>query len=65
MKRPTKLTDCVAPGDLRALVTVADLEQLLRVGLTPPAETIDSAELAAWTSVTRALLNLNETITRN
>jgi hypothetical protein len=42
----------------------AAAKELLRVGLAPPAEG-DAAELAAWTSVARALLNLNETITRN
>jgi hypothetical protein len=38
---------------------------LLRVGDHPPAKDIDSAELAAWTSVARIVLNLHETITRN
>lgn len=45
----------------------ADIEAakaLLSVGQTPVLETVDAAELAAWTSVTQALLNLNETITR-
>ncbi|MCA9271199.1 MAG: DUF1553 domain-containing protein, partial [Planctomycetales bacterium] len=37
---------------------------LLKVGASPPAEGLDPAELAAWTSVTRTLLNLHETITR-
>ena len=40
-------------------------EQFLSVGdLKPPAE-VDHAELAAWTSVARVLLNLHETVTRN
>ena len=43
----------------------AAAEKLLKVGdLASPAE-LDSAELAAWTSVSRVLLNLHETITRN
>jgi hypothetical protein len=35
------------------------------VGISPRPAGIDGAELAAWTSVSRVLLNLNETITRN
>ena len=44
------------PEAARALVTV---------GLSPPASGLSEPELAAWTSVARVLLNLNETITRN
>ena len=40
-------------------------ERLLGVGLTARNETTDPVELAAWTTVARAVLNLNETITRN
>jgi hypothetical protein len=43
----------------------ADADALLAVGVAPRDEHSDSAELAAWTSVCRALLNLNETISRN
>jgi len=40
-------------------------EKLLKVGdLATPAD-LDPAELAAWTSACRVLLNLHETITRN
>jgi hypothetical protein len=40
--------------------------ELLHVGLASiDSKTIDAAELASWTMVTRAILNLNETITRN
>jgi hypothetical protein len=35
------------------------------VGDHPAAKDLDAAELAAWTSVTRVLLNLHETMTRN
>jgi hypothetical protein len=43
----------------------ASAEKLLKVGdLAAPAN-LDPAELAAWTSVSRVLLNLHETITRN
>jgi len=41
----------------------AAAQALLSVGQAP-AETTHLAELAAWTSVTRAVLNLHETITR-
>ncbi len=37
---------------------------LLRVGELPPAADVNNAELAAWTSVTRVILNLHETIVR-
>ena len=40
-------------------------EALVSVGISPRPKNIDSRELAAWTSVSRVLLNLNETITRN
>lgn len=43
------------PGDARKLVAV---------GNHPLALGLDPAELAAWTAVARALLNLNETIVR-
>ncbi|NUM55623.1 MAG: DUF1553 domain-containing protein [Candidatus Hydrogenedentes bacterium] len=36
----------------------------ISVGQAPVPKEIDSAELAAWTSVARAILNLHETITR-
>jgi hypothetical protein len=42
----------------------AAAEELLRVGQAPIAKDTDSARLAAWTSVTRIILNLHETITR-
>ncbi len=37
---------------------------LLSVGAKPPPTDLDRAELAAWTSVARVILNLHETITR-
>jgi hypothetical protein len=40
-------------------------DALLRVGDAPVPADLDPAELAAWTSVARAILNLHETITRN
>jgi hypothetical protein len=40
-------------------------EALLHVGDKPAPKEMDVAELAAWTSVARVVLNLHETITRN
>ena len=39
--------------------------ELVSVGGAPRARDLDPVELAAWTSVSRALLNLHEAITRN
>jgi hypothetical protein len=39
--------------------------ELLSVGAKPAPTDLNKTELAAWTSVARALLNLHETITRN
>ena len=41
-----------------------EAQQLIRVGQHPAGDE-DPAELAAWTSVARVILNLHETITRN
>ena len=40
-------------------------EALLKVGAKPATKDIDPAELAAWTSVARTVLNLHAVITRN
>jgi hypothetical protein len=37
----------------------------LKVGFTPPPAQADPSELAAWTHVTRVILNLHETLTRD
>jgi hypothetical protein len=42
----------------------ADVEKSIHVGLKPAPADIDKAELAAWTTVCRVVLNLHETITR-
>jgi hypothetical protein len=42
-----------------------DAEKLLSVGLKPVPSEINPSELAAWTCVARAVLNLNEVYTRN
>ena len=38
---------------------------ILKVGLTPAPQDLPPAELAAWTSVARVILNLHETVTRS
>ena len=43
----------------------AAAKELLKVGLTPLPAQADPAELAAWTHVTRVILNLHETLTRD
>lgn len=43
----------------------ASAEKLISVGEAPRGGDLDPAELAAWTSIARTLLNLHETITRN
>jgi hypothetical protein len=40
-------------------------DELDHVGLTPLPKGVDVPELAAWTAVCRAILNLNETTSRN
>jgi hypothetical protein len=42
-----------------------DAQAILGVGYAPASKNINAADLAAWTSVGRAILNLHETITRN
>lgn len=44
--------------------TPQEARDLLAIGLTQAPEEIDAVELAAWTSLTRVILNLHETITR-
>ena len=40
-------------------------EALIQIGQQPAKENIEPAELAAWSIVARAILNMHETITRN
>jgi hypothetical protein len=42
----------------------AAARQLIRVGLAAAGDRIDDVELAAWTAVTRTMINLSEAITR-
>ncbi len=43
----------------------ASAHKAVSVGQAPLPKDVDTAELAAWTSVARTILNLHETITRN
>ena len=49
----------------RYAVDVDAAKQVIAVGLAPVEEQLEPAELAAWTAVGRAVLNLNEAVTRN
>jgi uncharacterized membrane protein len=44
---------------------VAEAKAIQKTGLATVPEGLDPAELAAWTSVARTVLNLHETVTRN
>jgi hypothetical protein len=50
-------------GEFRADAAAA--QAYVKTGRSPVPDGIDAAELAAWTDVARALLNLHETITRS
>lgn len=41
-----------------------EADKAIHVGISPVADDLDKAELAAWTSICRVILNLHETITR-
>ena len=43
----------------------ASARELLEIGQKPAPDAVDPVELASWTAVARAILNLNETVTRN
>ena len=45
--------------------TPQEAKELLKVGLAPPSQDLDPSELAGWMTVARAILNLNELLTRN
>jgi len=42
-----------------------DAKRLLAIGLTPIPKDLEPTELASWTILARAILNLSETLTRN
>ena len=59
------LADLLAKHEREFGADKAATEKLLAVGDLKSPSSLDAAELAAWTSVCRVLLNLHETITRN
>ncbi len=61
----TLMTDLVEKHRQRYLDDRPAAERLLKVGLFSPSEPLDPADLAAWTSAARVVLNLHEFITRN
>ena len=70
LSRPPSDRDLKIVADLqvaqfkRYLADGAAGKQLLSVGLRPAPTDLPVAELAAWTTVARTILNLHETITR-
>jgi hypothetical protein len=69
-----RLPDAAEQQALTALLTESqkqftaapeEAKRLLAVGLKPVAKDLDSVELASWTILARAILNLSETLTRN
>ena len=59
------LTDLLAKHRQDFAADADAAKKLLSVGDWPQPKDIAPAELAAWTSVARVILNLHETITRN
>ena len=59
------LADLYAASLTQFRKSPADARQLLHVGESPVPANVPPAELAAMTTVTRAILNMHETITRN
>jgi len=70
LSRPATADELRVLGDLYArhrqhfAAHVDEAQKLLAIGEHPVPPDIDRAELAAWTSVARTILNLHETITR-
>ena len=59
------LTELLSKHRAEFAKDAAGAKKLLAVGDWPAPKDVPAAELAAWTSVTRVILNLHETITRN
>jgi predicted outer membrane protein len=59
------LTAVLAKHRAEYQADAAAAQALLATGAAPNPKEIEAAELAAWTSVARVVLNLHETITRN
>lgn len=61
----SQLTDLLISSRAEYRQTPDSAKQLIQVGLSKAPLGIDPVQLAAWTTVARTILNLNETITRN
>jgi len=59
------LLELLAASRKRYRADAAAAEKLLAVGISPRPQHIPTPELAAWTTIARAVMNLNETMTRN
>jgi hypothetical protein len=59
------LTELFERQRKRYLTDIPAADALTSAGEAPGADGLKTADLAAWTSVARAILNLHETITRN
>ena len=59
------ISDLVATHRAYFSADVAAAKALTSIGISPVPADVDVAELATWTSVSRVLLNLEETISRN
>ena len=60
----TTLLDLLSSARRHYSNNMSDARRLIGVGMYPLSLEIDARELASWTNVCRALLNLHETITR-
>ena len=60
-----KLADLLKTSRERYRFDTEGAARLSHTGEAPLAADVEPFELAAWTTVARAILNLNETITRN
>ena len=59
------LTALVKKHRTQFKANVAEAAKIQKAGIKPVPAGVDPAELAAWTSAARTILNLHETITRN
>ena len=70
LRKPTQseskiLTQLLQSNRERYRQNADDAKKLIQIGQSKYDKSIPASELAAWTGVARALLNLSETITRN
>jgi hypothetical protein len=59
------LNNLYSANRLKFSADPAAAEKLVSIGLAPVATELDAVELAAWTMISRAILNTNESMTRN